>query len=121
MRILNGVISAYEGKTRLERIKLADYSNLPEVFRTIDHQLLLFPTLSKVELLKLVHDGVMIPTGITRHLIPGRALALNLDLEFLRRLSSDAEKVAHFQQFVDDLEVRGRIRFYEEPAFLMNE
>jgi hypothetical protein len=121
MEILRAVVAAYEGKTRLERIKLADYANLPDVFLSVDHQLVLVPTLSKVELLQLVEDGILIPTGLTRHLIPGRALGLDLDLAFLTDLSSADEKVRHFQRIIDDLEMKGRIRFYEESAFIMNE
>ena len=77
---LEQVVAAYEGRTQLERIKLADYEKLSDAFRAVDHQLVLFPKVSKVELLKLVQDGLMIPTGLTRHLIPGRALGLNLPL-----------------------------------------
>jgi hypothetical protein len=121
MQVLEQVVSAYEGKTRLERIKLADHSNLPDVFETMEHQLVLYPALTKVELLQLVDAGVMIPTGISRHNIPGRALGLNLGLAFLTELDSDAAKERHLRDYVDDLEVRGRIRFYEESAFIMNE
>jgi hypothetical protein len=119
--VLHAVVAAYEGRTRLERIKLADYANLPDVFRSVDHQLVLVPTLSKVELLQLVEDGVLIPTGLTRHLIPGRALGLDLDLAFLTELASTNDKMRHFQRIIDDLEMKGRIRFYEESAFIMNE
>jgi hypothetical protein len=51
----------------------------------------------------------------------GRALGLNLELAFLRELTSADEKVRHFRRFLDDLEMRGRIRFYEESLFIMNE
>lgn len=121
MQILEQVVTAYESKTRLERIKLADFSNLPDVFDELQHQLVLYPSLTKVELLQLVDAGAMIPTGISRHNIPGRALGLNLDLEFLVALKDDAAKEKHLHDYVDDLEVRGRIRFYEESAFIMNE
>jgi hypothetical protein len=121
MPAIERVVAAYEGRTRLERIKLADYADLPDVFQTLDHQIALYPKISKVELLSLVTDGLMIPTGLTRHLIPGRALGLNLDLRFLTELNTEAEKVDHLRRFVDDLEIRGRIRFYEESAFIMNE
>jgi hypothetical protein len=121
MGTLDRVVAAYEGKSRLERIKIADYEKLPDVFRTVDHQLVLFPTMSKTELLGLVRDGIRIPTGLTRHLIPGRALGLHLPLSFLTELPDEASKVAHFRAFVDGLEMAGRIRYYEESVFIMNE
>ena len=121
IHVLERIVAAYEGRSDLERIKLAEFSNLPEVIRSVEHQLCLFPCLHKEELLELARAEVMIPTGITRHLIPGRALGLNLDLEFLRALPTQEAKEAHFQNYLNRLEIEGRIRFYEESVFIMNE
>jgi hypothetical protein len=121
IRVLDRIVSAYEGRSDLERIKLAEFSNLPEVIRTVEHQLCLFPCLFKEELLELARAEVMIPTGITRHLIPGRALGLNLDLEFLTALPTADAKHDHLGQYLNRLEIEGRIRYYEESVFIMNE
>jgi hypothetical protein len=121
METLDHVVAAYEGKSRLERIKIADYERLPDILRAVDHQLVLFPTMSKTELLELVRDGIRIPTGLTRHLIPGRALGLHLPLGFLTELADEEAKVAHFRAFVSGLEMAGRIRYYEESVFIMSE
>lgn len=119
--ILDRIVSAYEGRSDLERIKLADFLNLPNVIRSVEHQLCLFPCLFKEELLELARANVMIPTGITRHLIPGRALGLNLDLHFLEELPNEEAKQTHLKSYLDRLEMEGRVRFYEESVFLMNE
>lgn len=119
--VLDRVIATYEGKSPLERIKLADYDNLPEVVRNREHQLVLYPTLTKEEMLLCVRDEVMLPTGITRHLIPGRALGINVDLAPLQELTTDAEKLAWFSAHVERMEVEGRYRYYEEAVFIMNE
>jgi hypothetical protein len=63
----------------------------------------------------------MIPTGLTRHLIPGRALGINLDLAFLAGVNDETTKQSHFKAFVDKLAMEGRIRYYEESVFIMNE
>ncbi|MEE8396151.1 MAG: ParB N-terminal domain-containing protein, partial [bacterium] len=76
--VLEQVVGGYEGQSKLERVKLADFSQLPEVIRTVEHQLCLFPVFHKAELLNLAAEQVLIPTGLSRHLIPGRALGLNL-------------------------------------------
>ncbi len=34
----------------------------------------------------------MIPTGFTRHLIPGRALGLNLNLDLLKELHTEGRR-----------------------------
>jgi hypothetical protein len=121
MRALDDVIAEYEGKTQFERIKMADYANLPHVFDSLEHQLCLFPLLSKSELLGLAEAEIRIPTGITRHLVPGRALNLNVGLDFLTEMHEEKERAAHFARFVEHLEVEGRIRFYEEAVFILNE
>ena len=119
--VMERVVASYEGRSELERIKLADFSQLPEVIRSADHQLCLFPVLGKDEMVQLASEGVMIPTGLTRHLIPGRALGLNIELGFLAGESPVEEKQRHFQEYLDHLEMAGRIRFYEESVFVMNE
>ncbi len=121
IRALEAVVGAYEGQSRLERVKLADYEQLPQVIQSVQHQVCLFPVLRKEELLHVAAEGILIPTGLTRHIIPGRALGINLELAFLRSAGSDAAKLAHFQAFVDRLSMEGRIRFYEESVFIMNE
>lgn len=122
IQVLKGVVGAYEGLSRLERIKLADYEQLPQVLHAeVQHQVCLFPLLRKEELLLLAAQGILIPTGLTRHLIPGRALGINLDLAFLRGPLSEGDKQAHFIAFLDRLSMEGRIRFYEESVFIMNE
>ena len=119
--VLRAVVGAYEGRAKLERIKWADFADLPPAVERVAHQLCLFPFFTKPELMRLVSEGVMIPTGITRHLVRGRALGLNLELEFLSRLGTDAERDTHFRAFVDRLEVEGRIRLYEESVFILDE
>jgi len=122
IHVLKSVVSAYEGLSRLERIKLADYEQLPQVLRAdVQHQVCLFPLLQKAELLLLAAQGIMIPTGLTRHLIPGRTLGIDLDLAFLRSPLTEADKHAHFGAFLERLRRQGRIRFYEESVFIMNE
>ncbi|HZL84100.1 MAG TPA: hypothetical protein VFD07_01850 [Candidatus Krumholzibacteria bacterium] len=121
IRVLGQVVTAYEGKAALERIKMAEYSGLPSIFDSLEHQLVLFPLLTKTELLELARLRILMPTGITRHLVPGRALAMNLGLDFLSELGSEAERSEHFAKFLDRLEVEGRIRYYEEAVFILNE
>lgn len=119
--VLEALVGAYEGQTRLERIKLAEFDRLPDALRSAEHQLCLFPVIRKEELLHLAAEGVLIPTGLSRHVIPGRALGINLDLGFLRSSADEAAKLRLFREHVDRIAVDGRIRFYEESVFVMNE
>src|SRR3989304_1393585 len=61
IRVLTDVVSAYEGLSRLERIKLADYEQLPQMVQAVvQHQVCLFPLLHKEELLLLAAQGTRI-------------------------------------------------------------
>jgi hypothetical protein len=121
LRVLEEVVGAYEGSTQIERIKLADPADIPEVIQSVDHQLVLFPIFSKAELVQLARRGAYLPTGITRHVIPGRALGLDLSLEFLTALDSDEAKQSHFHGVLDRIQLGGRVRFYQESVFILNE
>ncbi len=121
IRVLEQVVATYEGKAALERIMMPEFAGLPAIFDTMEHQLVLFPVLTKIELLELAAQRILIPTGITRHLVPGRALGMNLDLRFMTELESEAERTAFFAKFLDQLEVQGSIRLYEEAVFILNE
>jgi len=121
IRVLDQVVAGYEGQSKLERIKLANFDQLPEVIRSVKHQLCLFPVITKNELLQLARDNCLIPTGLSRHLIPGRALGLNIDLSFLFDLKTEKEKLDYFERHIARIELEGRVRFYEESVFIMNE
>jgi len=128
MQMLTRIIACYENRSALERVKLAAYDDLPTVTAGREHELCLFPTLTKEELVALVRIGELIPTGITRHIIPGRVLGLNLDLAFLREApaggsdpAASSERRAHLREHVESLALAGRVRYYEEPVFILNE
>ena len=127
VRLLREMVALYDGQSDLERVKLAEFTQLEAVLRTVEHQLCLYPPLHKEELLQLVAAGHMMPTGLTRHLIAGRALELNLPLDFLApghlkgKALGEAEANAYFEAFLQKLVVGGKVRLYEEAVFMLNE
>src|SRR5207245_9397287 len=46
--------------------------------------LVIFPPIDKGDILRLVAGGGRLPAGITRHLVSGRVLRLNVPLEWLQ-------------------------------------
>jgi hypothetical protein len=62
-----------------------------------------------------------LPAGITRFLIPERALRINIDLSLLHSDRTQEEK----QRSLEDLLVQrandGRIRRYEEAVFILDD
>ncbi len=80
----------------------------------------LFPRYTKLDLLELSRIGEVLPAGITRHIIPGRALRLNVPLAELR--TSDIEAQASwFEAWVSARITAGHARLYVEPTWLFDE
>jgi hypothetical protein len=83
--------------------------------------LVLFRRFEKAEILALATDGGRLPAGVTRHVVPGRALRLNTPLAWLGGSIDLAAKQAAL-----DAELRRRwqahgVRYYAEPTFLFDE
>ncbi|MFN8458802.1 MAG: hypothetical protein U0401_29820 [Anaerolineae bacterium] len=105
-----------------------------QVARTVNHSiaalrqehpmmtaLVVFPEYTVEQVLQIAQAGRALPAGITRFIIPGRALRLNMPLEPLRSPQSLEEKNEWLYQQVMDLLSTGRARYYEEPVYLLDE
>jgi hypothetical protein len=80
----------------------------------------IFPRYTKQDLLALTQAGGILPAGITRHIIPGRVLRLNLPLATLRKGSWEAQQ-AWFAAWIAERIAAGRVRLYSEPTWLFDE
>ena len=59
--------------------------------------------------------------GITRHLIDGRTLNVNLDLQMLATDDSLEKKNAWLKQWLSDKVHARKVRFYGEPVFVFED
>lgn len=83
--------------------------------------LVMFRRFAKADILALARDGGRLPAGITRHVIPGRALRLNTPLAWLSgRVDTAAAQAALDAQLRQRWQAHG-VRYYAEPAFLFDE
>lgn len=117
---LNDVVRAYEYKAELYRVS---GTNLEQ--RVGDHKrvcaVMVFPRYKPEEIIKLALSGARVPMGITRHIIPGRALRVNLPLDILESDESLEEKNRWFDGWVDEKIKNRNVRYYQEPVFLFDE
>ncbi len=82
----------------------------------------IFPEYTVQQVMQAAQAGRMFPAGITRFVIPGRILRLNADLHVLKqKKTSLREKNRWLHELLTEKEGRGKIRFYEEPVFLLDE
>jgi hypothetical protein len=83
--------------------------------------MLFIPKLEKADVLKIASSATKLPAGITRHIIPYRALGLFVDLALLRVRLPIGEKSKLIQAVVNQRVDDERVRFYEEPVFVFSE
>jgi hypothetical protein len=83
--------------------------------------LVLFRRFGKAELLALAAAGHLLPAGITRHVIPGRALRLNTPLAWLADPAGAAAKQAALDAQVRRRWERHSVRYYAEATFAFDE
>ena len=100
---------------RLPRDERLTPASLPE--GTIG---VIFRHYTKLDLLELTNAGGILPAGITRHIIPGRVLRLNVPLASLR-FDTLAAQQAWFAAWVAERIASGHARLYNEPTWLFDE
>jgi L-serine kinase (ATP) / ParB family transcriptional regulator, heme-responsive regulator len=75
-----------------------------------NNALIIFPTFSPQQVVTLVDKDVLMPAGVTRHVVYRRKLNVNLPLDYLN-IASIEEANEKLQQFLQHRSVR----LYEEP------
>jgi hypothetical protein len=82
---------------------------------------MVFPRFTKEDILCIARSRRKLPAGITRHLVPKRALRVNLPLDFLSRNGSVDGLNRDLAHFIMERVRRGSIRFYSESTFSFDE
>ncbi len=125
---LAAVVGAYKGTFRIYRAPGLDpgegidgqLQRLTRDYGT-DGTLIVFPQLTKADILGIARAPAKLPTGITRHVIGGRALRLNVPLDVLTASGTVREKDAWLADYVRRKLLDNRVRYYPEATFLFDE
>lgn len=117
---LSALVRAYVGKWTVNR------SPDPRVEAVTDRfpdwaVIVEFPTLTVEDVMRAAVGNDPLPAGITRFVVPERALRLNMPLDVLGADRSVAEKQIALDELLDERARAGRIRRYEEPVFILDE
>jgi hypothetical protein len=119
-RLLNQVVARYEGRSELYRVAHTDMEHL-----LADHArssaLVVFPHFRPDEIRQLALNGSKLPMGVTRHVIPGRAMRINIPLDVLHREDSLEKKNAWLDEWINAKTRERHVRYYQEPVFLYDE
>jgi len=119
VKLIQNVVDLYSALISRDReISIESMGQLKEFFQKHKEKnvALFFPSFSAQEIFALMKKGVILPQGITRHIVNGRLLRINYPLEMLKAGLSLAKKKAFFKSFVDKLTVR----FYEESTWVVD-
>ncbi|MGD2103037.1 MAG: hypothetical protein PVG83_12465 [Acidimicrobiia bacterium] len=117
---LSALVGGYVGKWRVNRSPdprvEAVAARFPDWAVIVE-----FPTLDVEAVIKAAVGNDLLPAGITRFVVPERALRLNMPLDLLDSGRSVAEKQLKLDAMLEKRARTGRIRRYEEPVFILDE
>ena len=119
-RLLYNLVSVYKGKANIYRASNDIWEKQEPYYPDIT-ALVIFPCLAPTDIIAAAQSEEKIPTGITRHIIPHRALNINIPLEVLRADWSQDRKDSWLQEWLMQRMAANAIRFYSESTFSFNE
>jgi hypothetical protein len=118
--LLNMIVASYHGRLRYFRVKSDELLALLPYYDGVA-ALVAFPCFQPEEITHLASNGAKLPAGITRHVIPQRALRVNVPLHILRQERPLEEKNGWLLDQIKSRLLERHIRFYQEPTVLFDE
>jgi hypothetical protein len=117
---LNRLTAAYIGAYQVTRTLNGDIVSLHHEFPDLA-ALVVFPEYTVEQVLQIAQAGHVLPAGITRFIIPGRVLRLNAELRHLKSDQPLSEKNKWLHHLLMDKLDKNKIRYYQEPVYLLDE
>lgn len=120
IHLLNELVRVYQGRADIFRAS-NDIWEIQAPYYPGITALVVFPQYSPADILMLARRGEKVPTGITRHAIPNRALYINLPLDVLEADWSLEHKREWLRGWWMEQMANNAIRYYSEPVFLFGQ
>jgi len=117
---LNQIVDLYKVQGRIFRANTDHLQSLLP-FHDDVAALVVFPRFAPAEIIDLARVGARLPAGITRHVIPRRALRINLPLTVLSGAASLSEKNAWLVDWLKQKVASRTVRYYHESTLLFDE
>jgi hypothetical protein len=112
---LRKLFAAYAGRASIARVPPGDWpARLDEQNASVA---VVYPTYAKRDIVALAQAGAVLPAGITRHVIAGRALRVNAPIDDCPL----DEKQRWLEEWLRERQIGHGVRFYAEPTFLFDE
>jgi len=120
IQLLKQMVDAYKGRADIFRASNDIWEKQAPFYPEIT-ALVVFPMLRPKDIITAARSGEKIPSGISRHIIPNRALNINIPLEILRVDWSLERKQAWLRDWLMERIAANGVRFYAESTFLFDE
>jgi hypothetical protein len=120
LNLLTALVNTYRGRADIFRASNDVWEKQAPFYPEIT-ALVVFPSYHPNQVIAAARDGYKVPSGITRHIIPYRALNINIPLKVLAADWGLERKRAWLQEWLMERMAANAIRFYEESTFSFNE
>jgi phosphoglycerate dehydrogenase-like enzyme len=120
LEALNRLTNTYIGVSNVTRTLSTDVNHLHQEYSDLA-ALVVFSEYKVEQVLQIAKVGHVLPAGITRFVITGRVLRLNAELNFLKSSKSLGEKNQWLSQLLLEKLTKNKVRFYQEPVYLLDE
>ncbi|MCX6140022.1 MAG: hypothetical protein NTX15_04205 [Candidatus Kapabacteria bacterium] len=119
-RVLRELVALYGGSGEIYRIV---HDDLISTVRGAAEcpAIVMFPSFSPENIVYSAKEADLLPAGITRHIIPGRVLNLNISLHLLMASTPIEEKNAWLHDVVTSKILARKVRYYHEPVFVFDD
>lgn len=117
---LNKLVRTYKGQAEIFRASNDVWEKQAPFYPEMT-ALVVFPRLQPEDIIAAVRENRRVPSGITRHIIPNRALNINIPFDILEARLSLEEKRAWLHDWLMERMAANAIRFYAEPTFTFDE
>ena len=118
---LNRLVSIYTGAREIRRCLDSDIKALKEEYKNLT-ALVSFPRYTAHDILEFGLQGLHVPPGITRCIVPGRVLRANVDLTMLEsKVLTLEQKNARLREYIHARLVRQPLRYYEESIYIFED
>lgn len=118
--LLNQLVDVYEGCSKVQRTTNETLAEVRASFPDAS-AVIVFPRYEPAEIIDLARTGVRLPAGITRHVLPLRALRLNYPMDVLRSDLPLSQKQGHLSEWIHERVQGRRVRAYSEPTVIFDE
>jgi hypothetical protein len=120
VRLLYDIVAAYRGKADIYRGS-NDIWEIQKPYYPDITSLVVFPKLQPAEIVSATLNGFRLPSGITRHIISGRALNINIPIGILMADMDIERKREWLHEWLLNRMSANAIRFYSESTISFNE